>query len=305
MRKTFSKVVEEIGKKDKDVIFLTGDLGFNALENVRESLGERFINMGVAEQNMLSVAAGMAYKGYKVFCYSIAPFIVYRALEQMRNDICFHDLPVYLVGNGGGYGYGIMGSTHHAINDLGTLGGLPNIKCWIPAFREDLKPLITKLVENKKPAYLRLGLGIDQPNTQHTYSDFNLVYESQNAKITIIALGPLVENVLKALKKVDNTNKCDLYTAVTFPFEKLPDKLLESINKSKNLMVIEEHVKEGGISQHISSIILEQNIKLNSFTSKCAAGYPNEKYGSQKYHQEVSGLDEDSILNTIKQMLKT
>ncbi|HXP53207.1 MAG TPA: transketolase, partial [Bacteroidia bacterium] len=108
MRKTFSNTIEELAIADEKILFLTGDLGYNAFEGLQEKLKDRFINMGVAEQNMISAAAGMAYKGYKVFCYSIAPFIVYRCLEQFRNDVCFHDLPVFLVGNGGGYGYGIM-----------------------------------------------------------------------------------------------------------------------------------------------------------------------------------------------------
>src|ERR1035438_1328963 len=112
MRKTFSNIIEKIGEDDK-IIFLTGDLGFNAFENIQTKMKDRFINTGVAEQNMIGMAAGMASKGYSVFCYSIAPFVTYRCLEQIRVDVCFHKLPVFIVGNGGGYGYGIMGATHH------------------------------------------------------------------------------------------------------------------------------------------------------------------------------------------------
>src|SRR3972149_3068805 len=126
MRKIFSDSIEKAALRDEKIIFITGDLGFNAFENLQKSIGDRFINAGVAEQNMIGLAAGLAYKGYKVFCYSIAPFIVYRCLEQTRNDVCFHKLPVFIVGNGGGYGYGIMGSTHHALSDIACLAGLPD-----------------------------------------------------------------------------------------------------------------------------------------------------------------------------------
>src|SRR6185295_6269735 len=126
MRQQFSDYVERVAGERRDLVFVTGDLGYNALENVRRRLGARFINAGVAEQNMVSMAAGMASRGLQVICYSIAPFIVYRCLEQIRNDVCFHNLPVFLVGNGGGYGYGIMGSSHHCLEDLGALSGLPN-----------------------------------------------------------------------------------------------------------------------------------------------------------------------------------
>jgi len=111
MRKPF---VEAVLRHVKPVtsVFMTGDLGFMALEPVREAFGGRFINAGVAEQNMISVAAGLAKTGLEVWAYSIAPFCYARPFEQIRNDVCLHRLPVHLVGNGGGYGYGVMGSTH-------------------------------------------------------------------------------------------------------------------------------------------------------------------------------------------------
>ena len=100
-----------------DMVFLTGDLGFMALEALQAAMGPRFINAGVAEQNMVSVAAGLARQGMETWVYSIAPFLYARPFEQIRNDIAFHGLPVKLIGNGGGYGYGVMGPTHHAIED--------------------------------------------------------------------------------------------------------------------------------------------------------------------------------------------
>ncbi len=103
------------------MVFLTGDLGFMALEPLRDRLGDRFINCGVAEQNMVTVAAGLAKEGFDVWVYSIAPFCYARALEQIRNDVCLHGLPVRVLGNGGGYGYGVMGPTHHALEDYGIL----------------------------------------------------------------------------------------------------------------------------------------------------------------------------------------
>ena len=105
----------------REFVFLTGDLGFKALEPLRDALGSRFINAGVAEQNMVSVAAGLAAPDLRPWVYSIAPFIYARPFEQIRNDVCLHALPVVFVGNGGGYGYGVMGSTHHALEDYGIL----------------------------------------------------------------------------------------------------------------------------------------------------------------------------------------
>jgi len=143
--------------EDRSFVFLTGDLGFRALEPLRDVMGERFINAGVAEQNMVSVAAGLASGGIDVWVYSIAPFLYARPFEQIRNDICMHDLPVKLVGNGGGYGYGAMGASHHALEDYGALLGLPKMHAFVPAFASDLEQLIPRLARFPHPAYLRLG----------------------------------------------------------------------------------------------------------------------------------------------------
>src|SRR5579864_7783679 len=118
MRKAFCRTLLEFAA-DPEMIFLTGDLGFMALEPLQEAMGERFINAGVAEQNMITVAAALARQKFDVWAYSIASFCYARPFEQIRNDISFHKLPVKLVGNGGGYGYGIQGPTHHAIEDYG------------------------------------------------------------------------------------------------------------------------------------------------------------------------------------------
>ena len=130
-----------------EFVFLTGDLGFKALEPLRDALGSRFINAGVSEQNMVSVAAGLARSGLRPWTYSIAPFLYARPFEQIRNDVCLHDLPVILVGNGGGYGYGVMGSSHHALEDYGCLLTLPNMRAFVPAFDSDLSMMIPALMQ--------------------------------------------------------------------------------------------------------------------------------------------------------------
>src|SRR5450432_2543334 len=140
--------------RESDFAFLTGDVGFMALESLRDIAGDRFINAGIAEQNMVSVATGLASAGLKPWVYSIAPFLYARASEQIRNDVCFHDLPVFLVGNGGGYAYGVMGPTHHAIEDYGTLLGLQNLTVYVPAFNEDVPEAVSRLMARSKPAYL-------------------------------------------------------------------------------------------------------------------------------------------------------
>ena len=148
-----------------EFVFLTGDLGYKALEPLRDALGKRFVNAGVAEQNMVSVAAGLARSAWRPWVYSIAPFAYARPFEQIRNDVCLHNLPVVIVGNGGGYGYGVMGPTHHALEDYGALMCLPYLRAYIPAFDGDVAAMVPYLFANQHPAYLRLGLSEEPSNT--------------------------------------------------------------------------------------------------------------------------------------------
>jgi transketolase len=303
MRKEFSNAIEQLAVEDDSIVFITGDLGYNALENLQAKLGKRFINAGVAEQNMVGVAAGFAHKGYKVFCYSIAPFIVYRCLEQFRNDVCFNNLPVFLVGNGGGYGYGIMGSSHHTLEDLACLSGLQNANVWVPGFADEVEPVIRQIVADKRPAYLRLGAGKTTPVNTYTSGSFKVLHQNDSAEVTVFALGPIANNVLTALAQADElASKVNVISALHFPLE-IEDDLIRLIEKAPNILVAEEHISTGGLAQQLSVQLLERGVFMASFKSLKAEGYPNGRYGSQSYHQKISSLDPDSIIANINNLL--
>ncbi|SDN06688.1 transketolase C-terminal domain-containing protein [Siphonobacter aquaeclarae] len=296
MRNEFSKAIEQLALADDKILFITGDLGYKALENVQASLGPRFINAGVAEQNMVGMAAGMAYKGYKVICYSIAPFVVYRCHEQFRNDVCLHNLPVFLVGNGGGYGYGIMGSTHHAIEDIAVLSPLQNVTCWVPAFADEVEECVSGMVAAGRPAYLRLGYGPNTPSLESVSGSFKILQRHEDAEGTVLALGPIAANVLKALEKT--TRKFNVLTALTLPLQ-VTDEVADLLENAGHVVTVEEHVSIGGLGQQLSLQLLERGTRLKSFRSLRAAGYPQGLYGDQSFHQQQSGLDPDSILNVL------
>lgn len=294
MRREFSDAIEKIALEDEKVIFITGDLGYNALENLQAVMGNRFINAGVAEQNMVGLAAGLAYKGFKVFCYSIAPFVVYRCWEQFRNDVCLHNLPVFLVGNGGGYGYGIMGSSHHAIEDLAGLSSLQNVKCWIPAFSDEVEPFVNQIVADARPAYLRLGAGKKTPSLDTDFGGLKLLYKANNAKGSIVSLGPVANNVMNALENEELSGQFNVFTVYNLPMA-VDRETLKLIQNAENLLVVEEHVSTGGLAQQLSVQLLENGISLKKFVSLRAEGYPDGTYGSQTFHQTQSGLDSQNI----------
>lgn len=293
MRKEFSASIEKLMIENEKIVFMTGDLGYNALENLQNRFPNRFFNTGVAEQNMVGMAAGLASKGFKVFCYSIAPFVVYRCLEQFRNDVCLHDLPVFIVGNGGGYGYGIMGSSHHAIEDLACLSGLQNVKCWVPGFSDSVEPVLNQIVKLNKPAYLRLGVGGISPAYKNYGSIKYLNPKMAFNDTIIICLGPIVGNVLS----IAENQHFSICIVEELPLE-IPDVFFEEI-ESKNVIVVEEHISIGGLGQQLGILFLEKGVKLRSFKSLRAEGYPDGVYGSQKFHQEKSNLTPSQILAEI------
>ena len=301
MRKEFADSIAQLGASDSNIVFITGDLGYKALENVQDALGNRFINAGVAEQNMVSMAAGMAYKGFKVVCYSIAPFIVYRCLEQTRNDVCFHRLPVFLVGNGGGYGYGIMGSSHHAIEDLACLSTLPNMNCYIPSFVEDLETSIQHIFTESKPAYLRLGLGKNKSAWLQAMP-YGYGYIPSTGRLTVLVQGPVANNLLAA---IDATKQEQLHIFIVnkLPLTVLPSEITDSLKQTQKLLIIEEHVGIGGLGSAVNQLILNEGIALTKYKLLCAAGYPSHRFGSQDFHQQESGLDRDSIKKQIELLL--
>ncbi len=157
MRTAFVESLIETAKDDDRVWLLTGDLGFGVLEPFAEKFPDRFVNVGVAEQNMVGMAAGLALSGKIVFVYSIANFPVMRCLEQIRNDIAYHRLNVKVVSVGGGFSYGMQGYTHYAIEDLAVMGALPNMNIAVPGDPVEMRALVPQIKAMDGPGYLRLG----------------------------------------------------------------------------------------------------------------------------------------------------
>jgi transketolase len=278
---------------DPAFVFLTGDLGFMALEPLRDAMGDRFINAGVAEQNMISVAAGLARENFKPWCYSIAPFIYARALEQIRNDVCLHSLGVTLVGNGGGYGYGVMGATHHSTNDYGTIGCQPGIRSYIPAFDGDVAQVIAKLIARPEPAYLRLGLS-EQPKdfALPAYAPWRKLLAGERA--TLLVCGPLVGGIVSvALAK---EHRPTVWLLSELPVANLPADFLQDIERSGKLVIVEEHVAAGGAGQAVAARLLSDGHPPRQFVHLHATAEVPHRYGSQKYHRRVCGIDPEAVL---------
>ena len=285
---------------DPDFVFLTGDLGYNALDPLQKAAGERFVNAGIAEQNMVSVAAGLASRGLKPWAYSIAPFIYARPLEQVRNDVCLHDLPVKLVGNGGGYAYGVMGGSHHAIEDYGILLSLLNMRVFVPAFKTDIPPMVEKMLQLNHPAYFRLGRDekpkdLDIPS----YAPWRKILKGQGP--TVLITGPLAGGLLGAFKDLPDAKKPNTWILTELPFEAttIPGDFLKDIKRTGHLVVVEEHVAHGGVGEMMSRCLLLRGESPKRFSHFCAQGYLTGYYGSQDFHRKECGLSAENILKEI------
>ena len=309
MRVDFVKAVETALARDPDALFITGDLGFNALEGIVAKYGKRFINAGVAEQNMIGLAAGTALTGMRPWVYSIAPFATYRCLEQIRNDVCLHQLPVRIVGNGGGYTYGIMGSTHHALEDLAVLKVLPNMQLFFPCANDHVAAAVSLMSELDGPSYLRLSVSAynteraalsEHPVTlTRTYAERA---DRSRPGVTVIGAGHGVQVALRALAAhgLDAEN-VDVFGIARFPFRLSDDSgLLASVLETKNVVFVEEHYAAGGMGESMKLALPP----LSAFTLMSASYSPDHRYGSAAFHMKQSQLTPEALVSHVQARLR-
>ncbi len=291
---------------ERKFAFFTGDLGFMALEPLRDAMGGMFINAGVAEQNMVSVAAGVASEGMQAWVYSIAPFVYARPLEQIRNDICSHGFDVKLVGNGGGYAYGSMGATHHAIEDYGLMLPLQGMRVFVPVFTEDVDAVVRKVSHTYGPAYLRLGRG-EKPAgfAIPPYAPWRKVLDGGGP--ALLAVGPLCGGYIGPLLKLEEKSRPQLWALAELPLATSPppDEFIARVEKGDALFVAEEHVIQGSAGQAVAYHLMNAGVRCRRFAHFHAAGYPSGLYGSQSFHRSESGIGPDSVIRKIADKMRT
>ena len=299
MRAEFAQAMIALADESPSSLFLTGDLGYMALEGVRDKFGSRFVNAGVAEQNMTSVAAGLAYEGFIPWLYSIAPFAILRPYEQIRNDICLHNLPVKIVGNGGGYGYGIMGATHHTLEDIGVMRCLSNMKVYVPFTGSDIDLAVRAMASDISPNYLRLNLAPKGTPPVPPFAQWRRI--TQGNGLVVIGTGPVLWNVLSADEALRES--LEVWNLSILPFYDIPDELAESIARTGSVLTIEEHYGQCGINEAVAAVLMRRGMSSVRFRSAFARGYPTGRYGSQVWHQEQSGLAGSTLASLVREML--
>ncbi|MDE3011570.1 MAG: transketolase [Pseudomonadota bacterium] len=301
MRNSFCQAMLARAAQTPQLFFLTGDLGFMALEPLRDALGERFVNVGVSEQSMIALAAGIRRNGGESWAYSIAPFCYARPFEQIRNDVCLNGLPVRLVGNGGGYAYGPMGGTHHAIEDYGVLLTLSGLRVYVPAFGADVAPMVAAMGAREEPGYLRLGRSeVSDESALPAYQRWRCLLEG--AAGLVVVAGPLAGKLWNAWQARDRADRPALWVLGDWSADdqELPAALCQAIAAAPALAVVEEHVAQGGLAAWLLYRLALAGVACPPLHHACARGYPSGRYGSQAFHRRECGLEADTILEALR-----
>ena len=301
----FADTLLELARKDKDIIVVTSDSrGSGKLTNFGHELPDQIIEVGIAEQNLVGICAGLSAVGKKVFGVSPSSFLTARSLEQIKNDIAYSDHPVTLVGISAGVSYGQLGATHHSIHDIAVLRAINNINIVVPADNFETKEVIKSAVNFEHPLFIRFG---KRPMTKlhddgHKFIIGNGIKLKSGNDLAIIATGETVQRALKACELLEKINiNCTLISMHTIkPFDE--EVFLNSVSKVKAVITIEEHSVSGGLGEKCASVMMQKNIHLPFKI----LGFPDEYMvnGSQKDVLDHYNMSAEKILEIAKKLIK-
>ncbi len=299
MRNAFIEELTLLAEEDPAVMLLTGDLGFGVLTDFSEKFPNQFINVGVAEQNMSGLAAGLALEGYKVYTYSIANFTTLRCLEQIRNDICYHDANVTLVSVGAGFSYGQLGVSHFATEDLAILRVLPNMMVVAPSDPWEAKILTRQMAAISGPKYLRIDKGTAgcQVNPLDVRLGKGKVVR-KGSDVTIISIGAILSESLKAtVCLADAGVQARVISLNTLkPFDE--SIIFDACRETGGVICIEEHSEIGGLAGSISEACLTSGIIPRFFHRIGLKDEYPTIVGDQMYLRNAYNLNSEKIIST-------
>lgn len=303
MRNAAINAVKELAKDDRNVILISGDLGFGVLDRFRNEMPEQYFNAGICEQNMSSMAAGMALEGKRVYTYSIGNFPTLRCIEQIRNDICYHNANVTIMAVGGGFAYGSLGMSHHATEDIAIMRSLPNMKVFVPADAREAKMIVHKAAELESPCYIRLNKGgePDIHKSDAELEDYKIGQAIQLRKgndICLMSVGAITIEAIKAAQVLEHQGVG--VSVYSFPSVKPIDAevIKDSMEKHKYIFAIEEHNVIGGFGSAIAEIMAESGGR----SKLVRIGLPDvysSMVGSQAYLRHVYHMDSQAIVEKI------
>jgi transketolase len=301
LRKAFVDALCELAGDDARIVLLTGDLGYMALEPFRERFPHRFVNAGVAEQNMIGVATGLAEAGFRPYAYSIAPFASLRPLEFIRNGPVAHRLPVRIVGMGMGFEYGHSGPTHYGLEDIGTLRTLPGLTIVIPADSNQAATAVRETQHVPGPVYYSLGKDdrISVPGLNGRFQLGRVQLTRAGRDIAIVTMGSIGQEVAAAAEQLSG-HGIEAAVVVVSNFSPDPEaELVEVLSNFARAITVEVQTVSGGLGSFVASVIATHGLscKLRIMGVRTS---PDGTSGKQAERWRKYGLDRDSIVRTAR-----
>jgi transketolase len=304
MRDAFIAALLVHARTNKQVILVTGDLGFVVLDGFIKELPSQFINAGIAEQNMTGLSAGLALEGKNVFTYSIANFPTLRCLEQIRNDVLYHSASVNIVAIGGGFSYGALGMSHHATEDIAILRALPGLRVFAPCDEQETVGLLAEMIANPSPTYLRLDKSMVAGDCGEPFVPNRLRKMRGGQQVAVLGYGGIVAEALVAAEALSSNGiECAVYSAHTLkPFD--AETLLMLASQYDALLTVEEHVPTGGLASLAADVFLDAGVQPKRFARICLPDAFSSIVGSQEYLRKRHGLDASAIAARVTKLMK-
>jgi transketolase len=304
LRGAFFQTLAELAGCDDRIYLVLADIGFGVIEPFARKFPERFLNVGVAEQNLTGIATGIALTGKIVFTYSIANFPILRCFEQIRNDVCYHKANVKIVSVGGGYSYGALGMTHHATEDLAVMRALPEMVVLAPGDPFEVREATRAMAAHDGPCYLRLGR-VGEPVLHHSAVKFQLgkaIQVRDGDAITMISAGALLENVMRTADRLAargiQARVLSMHTIK--PLDE--DAILAAARETRAIVTLEEHSVIGGLGGAVAECLAESGLSVPFKRIGLPSAF-SSKIGSQDYLRSQSNLSPDSILSALEPLL--
>ncbi len=305
MRNSFINAVEEVAQHNSDIMFLTADLGFQMIESFAKRFPNQFINVGIAEANMVGMAAGMALMGKLPICYTIATFMTMRTYEQVRNDICLMEANAKIVGVGGGFGYSMYGPTHHPLEDVAIMRTLPGLTVICPIDPNQTAAAARAMLKHNGPVYLRLGKK-GEPAIYTKEPRFQIGQGAvlrEGGDIAIISTGPITYEALKAAE-ILHSQGIELCVVALPTVKPLDILLLDEIGrKIPYILTLEEGTIMGGFGSAIATYYVERGISLKGFYRLGTPDRFVKRIGTADYLRGQFGLDGAGIARTASDMV--
>lgn len=302
MRDTFAAELLSAAQRDDRIMFVTGDLGFGVFEKFRREVPDQYLNVGVAEQNMVAVSTGLALEGKIVFAYSIGNFPVLRCLEQIRNDAAYHGANVKIVSIGGGFSYGPLGMSHHATEDIAVMRAIPDVLVLVPGTLHETALAFNQLLETPGTGYLRLDKSFGEEPSERvdrTAGQWRVLRHGDDVAL-IASGGVLGEAQLAANQLAQSGIEAQIVSAMEFPIS--AEETIRSFGNVPAVLTIEEHVTTGGLGSHVAEAIVD----TRSSVRLTRVGIPNtyvSSVGSQQYLRATIGIDGSSIAARARELV--